>query len=280
VLRTRTALVASVLLAGACDVPKFQGPQIQNPPPAFYMNREVTQSRRMFPDRAVIFHEAWVEASWGNFSGIYINGHPGNLDKAAVEAALGKAISDTKGELVEFGPMESLEIDGRTAWGWSEVWRIDDGLVRYGVFRAAIPYDTVTYAVDFLTGDPGIRNRPDSMRTIVANFAVGRTRWNVPLLLVGAGVLLFLLNLWRVRAKERAARARHVPLVTIPKRGSARPGEKQAGAGAGPAAAEAKSPPAGSGPASPPRTGAPAAPPPSIADAIRKRVGEQGRGPA
>jgi len=281
VRHTRLALMASVLVAGACDMPKFQGPQIQNPPPAFYMNREVTQTRRMFPDHAVIFHEAWVEASWGNFSGIYINGHPGNLDKAAVEAALGKAITDAQGELVEFGPMESLEVDGRTAWGWSETWRMDDGLIRYGVFRAAIPYDTVTYAVDFLTGDPGIRNRPDSMRTVVASFAVGRTEWNVPLLLVGAGALLFLLNLWRVRVKERAARARHVPLVTIPKRTRAQP----AGAGQ----AQAMGPPADSGPASrpptgsppaQPRAGAPDAPPSSVADAIRKRVGDQGRGPA
>lgn len=275
-LRTRLALVASVLLLGACDVPKFQGPQIQNPPPAFYMNRDVTQARRMFPDHAVIFHEAWVETSWGNFSGIYINGHPGNLDKAAVEAALDKAKSDAAGERVEFGPLESLEIDGRTAWGWSEVWRLDDGIIRYGAFRAAVPYDTVTYAVDLLTGDPGIRNRPDSMRTVVAQFAVGRTRWNMPLLLIGGGALLLLLNLWRTKVRKRAARARHIPLVKIP---------KPATAGAAPGAARTEAPPAappfaggGAVPHRPP--GPPRAAPSSVADAIREKIGEDDPGPS
>jgi hypothetical protein len=215
-LRTRIALVASVLLAGACDVPRFKGPQVQNPPPAFYMKREVTQERRMFPASPVVFHEAWVEASWGNFSGIYINGHPGHLGKDEVEAAHRQAMVDARGERVEFGPLEALTVDGRTAWGWGETVRLEDGGLLYVIFRAAVPYDTVTYAVDFLTGDPGLKSRPDSLRTVVASFAVGRTRWNVPLLLLGAGVVLLLLNVARSRAADRAARARHVPLVKIP----------------------------------------------------------------
>lgn len=202
--RTRFALTASVLLAGGCDVPKFQGPQIQNPPPTFSMNRDAVQDRRMFPGRAVVFHEGWVEASWGNFSGIYINGHPGNLGKVEVEAAQRQALAATEGQRVEMGPLEALEVDGRTAWGWGETWRLDNNGLQYVVFRAAVPYDTVTYAVEFLTGDPGLKIRPDSLRTVVASFAIGRTTWNMPLILIGAGALLLLLNLARSRAKDRA----------------------------------------------------------------------------
>ncbi len=256
--RTSLALLASVCFAAGCDVPKFQGPQIQNPPPAFSMNRETTQERRMFPARAVVFHEAWVEASWGNFSGIYINGHPGNLGKGEVVAAQRQALADTEGQLVEIGPLEAIDVDGRTAWGWGETWRLENGGLQYVVFRAAVPYDTVTYAVEFLTGDPGLKIRPDSLRTVVASFAVGRTKRNVPLILVGAGALLLVLNLGRTRANERAARARHVPLAKIP--------PKPTGGAKGPGAA-------GTTPDAPP------AQPSSVADAIRRQVEDRNPGP-
>jgi len=268
VLRIRVALVASVVLATACQVPRFEGPQIQEPPPAFSMKRDVTQERRMFPARAVVFHEAWVEASWGNFSGIYINGHPGNLGRGEVEAAQRQAILETQGQRVEIGPLESLDVDGRTAWGWGETWRLENGGLQYVVFRAAVPYDTVTYAVDFLTGDPGLKLRPDSLRTVVASFAVGRIRWNVPLLLIAAGVLLFLLNLGRRRANERAARARHVPLVKI------RPKQTDEGT-RGTASTTGTMGATGADAPAPTAT-----PEMSVAEAIRKKVESRDRGPA
>jgi len=224
VRRCSLALVVSVLWLGACDVPNFQGPQIQVPPPAFSMNRETSQERRMFPDRPVVYHDAWVEASWGNFSGIYINGHSGVLGKSEVEAAQLQAIAAVEGTLVDIGPLEALNVDGRTAWGWGETWRLANGGLQYVVFRAAVPYDTVTYAVEFLTGDPGLKIRPDSLRTVVASFAVGRTRLNVPLLVISVGVALLLLNLARSRARERERRARSMPLVKVPKRTDADPG--------------------------------------------------------
>jgi hypothetical protein len=223
------------------------------------MNRDAVQERRMFPARAVVFHEAWVEASWGNFSGIYINGHPGTLGKAEVEAAMRQAMADAQGQRVEFGPMEPLQVDGRTAWGWGETWRLANGGLQYVVFRAAVPYDTVTYAVEFLTGDPGLKIRPDSLRTVVASFAIGRVEWNVPLLLIGGGLTLLLLNLARSRSSARAARARHVPLVKIPPKPRPGPGEGAApgapGVPANPAGASQGVSPPGGGAAPPPASG-------------------------
>jgi hypothetical protein len=208
-------LVVALPLAG-CNIPNFHGPQIQNPPPAFTLNREVVQERRMFPARAVVYHDAWVEASWGNFSGIYINGHPGVLGSAEVDGARRSAMEAATGKRVEFGEIESLTIDGRTAYGWGETWRLENGGLQYVVFRAAVPYDTISYAVDFITGDPGMKIRPDSLRTIVASFAIGKTTWNVPLIMVVAGVLLLLANTARSRRKARDARHRHIPLAKLP----------------------------------------------------------------
>ncbi len=258
------------LVAAACTLPNFEGPQIQDPPPAFTMKREAVEDRPMFPDRAVVFHEAWVEASWGNFSGIYINGHPGVLGSAEVEGARRAAMAAAEGQRVAFGEIESLQVDGRTALGWGETWRLENGGLQYVVFRAAIPYDTITYAVDFLTGEPGLKSRPDSLRTIVASFAVGKTTWNMPLIMVLAGVVLLVGNLARSRAKARADRHRHVPLVTIPKKEGAPPG--------GPAAATAAkaSSAAPSGPGTPGADkGSAPAPPISIAQQIARQIDQK-----
>ncbi len=149
----------------------------------------------MFPDREVAYHDAWVEASWGNFSGIYINGHPGVLGSGQVEA----------------------QVDGRTGWGWTEHWRMENGGLAYVAFRAAVPYDTITYAIDFLTGEPGLKARPDSLRAVVASFAVGETKPNLPLIaLLASGGLLFL-HVLRRRQRARVEAMRKMTLITMPR---------------------------------------------------------------
>jgi len=272
-----TALaLATLVFAAACEVPNFKGPQIQSPPPAFTMNREAVEELPMFPDRAIVHHDAWVEASWGNFSGIYINGHLGVLGRDEVDGARRQAIAAAAGKRVEFGELESLHVDERTAWGWGETWRLDNGGLQYVVFRAAIPYDTITYAVDFITGDPGLKIRPDSLRTIVASFAVGKTTWNVPLILIVAGVVLLGVSVLRSRRRARAERHRSIPLVTVPKKEAAKPGAPAAsppagtapiGASRAPAAPAQAGPPrgptpSGSTPGAPPRAPTPGSAPP------------------
>jgi hypothetical protein len=217
---SRGASSAAILLLAslaACEIPKFEGPQIQSPPPAFTLNASTHQDRRMFPDREVAYHDAWVEASWGNFSGIYINGHPGVLGSGQVEAARAAAISATASGLVEFGNLESIQVDGRTGWGWTEHWRMENGGLAYVAFRAAVPYDTITYAIDFLTGEPGLKARPDSLRAVVASFAVGETKPNLPLIaLLASGGLLFL-HVLRRRQRARVEAMRKMTLITMPR---------------------------------------------------------------
>lgn len=211
------AAILTLASLSACEMPKFAGPQIQNPPPAFTLNTATHWDRRMFPAREVLYHDAWVEASWGNFSGIYINGHPGALGSEDVDAARAAAIATTTDTLAEFGELETIVVDGRTAWGWTESWRLENGGLAYVVFRAAVPYDTITYAIDFLAGDPGLKIRPDSLRTIVASFAVGQTTANLPLLGVLAAISLILLHMLRARQRARAEATRRMTLITMPK---------------------------------------------------------------
>ena len=152
----------------ACEVPNFQGPQIQNPPVGFTMRPETDLEQGMMRDQEVIHHDAWVEADWGDFSGIYINGHPGALSRDDAERSRRDLMARNAGARIEYGETEELTIDGRTSWGWTEWWRLENGGLDYVVYRALIPYDTISYTVEFLTGDPGLKIRPDSLRIVVA----------------------------------------------------------------------------------------------------------------
>ena len=149
----------------------------------------------MFPDRPTIHFDAWIETEWGEFTGIYINGHAGTTTLDEVIAARTWAMENPPDHPMAYGDIETMEIDGRTAWAWMEMWR-DNGLheVRY---HAAVPYDSVTYTIDFMTGDPRFKPRPDSIRAIVASFAVGRIEWNWTLVALSTVLTALLLkSIW------------------------------------------------------------------------------------
>jgi len=209
-------LLSIPLMTGACEVPRFQGPQIQAPPTGFLRRPDVLQSvPRMFPERPNIHFDAWIEAQWGEFSGMYINAHEGTTTLDEVVAARAWSMENPPDHPMDYGNVEPVEIDGRAGWAWMEMWR-DNGLheVRY---HAAIPYDTVTYTVDFTTGDPKFKARPDSIRAIVASFAVGRTQWNWTLVtlatILGA---LVLKSGWSRLQRGPYDGSRHMTLAKIP----------------------------------------------------------------
>ena len=233
----RTALLATLVPVSACTIPRFEGPQIQNPPAGFLMQNESYLQRRMFPDLEVDFHTAWVHTDLSGVSVIYVNRHPHRLTlddilsaRAGVEAAT--ADPDTR-----FGPVDALTIDGREAWGWEE--RVQSerrGLVDVA-YRAVIPYDSATYAIEFVSGEPSFKAAsPDTLRTIVSSFAIGRTTWNFPLIAMISGALLLLVSVQRSRSQERRTRHRSINLVKFKKE----EGEGEARSEGGPPAPAAR----------------------------------------
>jgi hypothetical protein len=227
-------------------VPNFEGPQIQEPPQGFLLAPDSYQQRRLFPEREVVFHAAWVE-SIDDFSTIYIDGHPGVLgfdDAVAAREAARLAAIDPD---VRFGEVEPLQVDGRDAWGWSE--RVETptrGLV-WVAYRAVVPYDTVSYAIEFYSGEPAIkREAPDTLKAVIATFGIGETTYNLPLIALLAGLALFAAAFVRSKQQARAARLRSINLVKVEKKKA--PDAAQPGDAAGPAA----SPASGSAPAAAP----------------------------
>jgi hypothetical protein len=229
--RSPLLLAALVLIVG-CEVPQFRGPQVQSPPGGFIKKSDVSQfGPRTFPERATVHFDAWIETEFGKFTGIYINGHDGSTTLEEVVAARTWSMENPPDHPMDYGDIETVEIDGRTAWAWMEIWR-DNGLheVRY---HATVPYDTVTYTIDFTTGDPTYKARPDSIRAIVASFAIGRIEWNWPLLTISIILTALLLNsVWSKIKRRPYDNMRHMTLVQLPVEDS----EAQDGADAQPEA--------------------------------------------
>ena len=257
--RVRWGLVIALTMGGSCTVPQFKGPELQEPPDGFFMQPESYSERRMFPELEVVHHNAWVNTAWGEFSTIYINGHPGKLFRGDVETALEVAKDAATGP-VTFGGVEELTIDDQPAWGWAERLETRETGLEWIGYHVAIQYDTVTYTVELFSGDPSLKRQPDTLRAVAATFAVGETEWNLPLIAVLVGVALLAFKFVRNGAEERDDRMRRVTLVTIKKEedekegeGADRPDGRTAGAAAAPAASttqeEAVPAPSKAGPA-------------------------------
>ncbi|MDX1646192.1 MAG: hypothetical protein R3304_03515 [Longimicrobiales bacterium] len=204
--RRPTPLLVALTLASACDVPRFEGPQIQDPPTGFTLQPERALPPRTFPERDVLFHTAWGHTGLSGSSVIHVDGHPGAMSRGEVMEAREDAIATAEDPDAVFDPVEALRIDGREAWGWYE--RVESprrGLVEVA-YRAVVPYDTLTYAIEVRSGEPTLKGAaPDTLRSVVSTFGVGRTTYNVPVILVALGAVLFVVGALRTRA--RAARS-------------------------------------------------------------------------
>lgn len=253
--RARCPLLAGpvllLLAVAGCELPRFQGPQIQNPPRGFLLQSDAYQQRRMFPEREVRQHIAWIAAGSGPYSGIYINAHPGAIGLDEVAAAQDSAKLLPEAREVTFSEVEPLTIDGRTAWGWAERLETPERGLDWVAYRTVVSYDTVSYAIEYYSGDPGTkRAAPDTLRTVLSSFAVGRTQWNVPLIVLLGGLSLLGVSAARKRRADKAARLRSITLASIEKE------EPEAAVDL----SDLETEPAPPRPVAPPRVGPPAPP--------------------
>lgn len=216
--KTLTALCTAVLATSACEMPRFEGPQVQAPPAGFFIQDGTSASHSLLPHMRPSFHTAWVHTDLSGVSTIFIDGYSGKATIDDAMAAVEIMRAEARDPDTHFGGIEALTIDGRPAWGWSErVESVQRGLVEVS-YRAMIPYDTITYTVEFTSGEPSIKlAAPDTLRATVASFAVGKTTWNFPMIAVALGVFLLLGNFWRGRGRARSAQLRTITLVQVPR---------------------------------------------------------------
>jgi hypothetical protein len=238
--RVGTFLLLAAL--GACDVPNFDGPQLQEPPQGFLLQPDPTTARSVFTELPVVYHDRWVQ-SQPPFSTITINGHAGTLTLEDVMAAQDARRAGEDDPDMVFGAIEPLSIDGREAWAWEEHVASPTRGVPWVAYRAMVPYDEVSYAIEIESEDPLLKaGAPASLQAIVTTFAVGKTVYNWPLIVIAVGLLLFALHTMRQRSRAKAARLRSINLVKVEKKEGPEEAEEEED-GAAPVGAGAPSAP-------------------------------------
>lgn len=227
------ALLAAVSALTACDMPDYEGPQLQEPPQGFRLQPTARPGRSMFQHLPEVYRDAWVQ-SIPPHSTITITGYAGALTLEDAMAAQDSGRLYAEDPEIVFGGLEPLDIDGREAWGWEERIETPTRGIPWVAYRAMVPYDTVTYAIEFSTEDPTYKSTaPASTRAMVSTFAVGETVYNWPLIILGAGLLLFAVHMLRQRSQAKAARLQSINLVQVEKKEEAaeEPGELAAAVG-------------------------------------------------
>jgi len=174
-MRAVLVLAASVVLSGvvSCDTStqRRAGPQIPDPPPGFAYDPNAYAARLVFPERTKLSQRAYGTITEPH-NGITITEYAGPASRSDAQGA--KDVLAERFPKAEYGPLQSLEIDGREAWGWLETSRYN-GRVGSLEFKAVVPYEDVTYTVEFHTSQPS-RMNADYLQSIVETFIVKKER--------------------------------------------------------------------------------------------------------
>jgi len=204
-IATHLALLAGLALFLSCDttLEKREGPMIPSPPAGFAYDPNATAARLVYPDRAKLSQRAY--ATMGEpYSSIYITEFAGTSAREDAEAAR-RDLAKRYPAGTEYGALETLTIDGRAAWGWLETSTYQNRISSYE-FKAIVPYDEITYSVEFDSNQPG-RMGPDYLREVVGTFKVNRKgRFNPVQIIVLAGILVAGWFAWKHLERARFQR--------------------------------------------------------------------------
>ncbi len=191
------------LLAIGCSKPRFEGPQVQEPPYGFRFDANAYQARNVFPEREQLGQVAWFTTRGDDeHSSIFITTYAGPSDRAQVQGAR-DAQEQRYGGNMRYGVLEPIEIDERPAWGWLET-QYYRGELASLEYKAVLSYDTVTYAIEFFSNQSEWMDG-NRLREVVATFAVGTTKVNYLAIVVGAVIAVIGVWVYRRLGAQRAA---------------------------------------------------------------------------
>lgn len=155
----------------ACSGPRFEGPQVQEPPVNFVFDANASQGRNVYPDRRQRAQVAWWHSMGErDHSSVFITTYDGPSTQADVAAARNRQ-AEQYGHYIRYGDLETLWIDDHGAWGWLET-QIVEGDTASLEYKAVVTYDSVSYAVEFFSSEPEWMD-PTRLREVVSSFAVG-----------------------------------------------------------------------------------------------------------
>jgi len=199
-----TALTLMAIGLAGCSQPAVRGYQLQVVPEGFLYSANVTQGVNVFPDREILSQGMWLGdiQAFEPQSEIYVTRYVGNATLEQSQASRNvQATRYGNPASIDYGPVVPVTIDGQAAFAWMETRFDENDAVRSMKYTAAIPYDTVTYTVEFSTS-VARRLHPDSLTRVVHSWGFGET-----------------VVLWGVIAKVGAVLAALVGLLVYKARG-------------------------------------------------------------
>ena len=159
----------------ACGERSIPGYQVQGVPEGFLYSANVDKEPDVFPDREILSQGAWLGdiRTFEPQSEIFVTRYRGSVSiehaRAARDAQAGRYGNP---ESIDYGAVETVLIDDRTAFSWLETRYDEYGAVRSMDYKAVISYDTVTYALEFSTSE-STRLHADSLTRVLHSWGEG-----------------------------------------------------------------------------------------------------------
>ena len=205
-IRIPQVIALLALAAGAaagCARPTIPGLQVRAVPAGFLFTANTDAGRNAFPDRELLSRGVWYGdiESFQPQSELFVSRYAGTISieeaRAAREAQAGLYGHPAS---IDYGTVAPVTIDGRQAYAWLETRYDERQAVRSLAYSVVIPYDSVSYALEFSTSAAN-RLVPDSLTRVVGSWGPGKTEvlWGVIAAVAAAvvGIALFLAYLMR-----------------------------------------------------------------------------------
>ena len=156
-----------LLVAAGCTQPTIEGGQILKPPPGFAYDPNCSAAGLVYGHDELVGQRCWFTRQEPHCA-ITVSEFKGGCNGADVQAAREAYVA--KNKYLEFGPLETLHIDGQPAWGWLETQK-SNGAVYSLKYSAVVCYRASRYLVDYFAADPKFRDEA-GQRKMVASFRV------------------------------------------------------------------------------------------------------------
>jgi len=171
------ALALALLGVAACLRPSVPGYQVRGVPEGFLFNANANTGVNILPDRDILSRGVWMGdlETFEPQSQIYVTRYAGTATieeaRTARDVQAGRYGNPAS---IEYAEVETVTIDERPAFTWMEIRYDEHEAIRSLEYKAVIPYDTVSYSVEFNTSAPH-RLHPDSLTRVVHSWGRGET---------------------------------------------------------------------------------------------------------
>jgi hypothetical protein len=165
-------LIAVLITVPACGPTYREGPNVAGVPEGFRYDANMTSGRPVLPNRTQIGQSGWITPFAEEHSSIMFTQYSGAADEAEVRAVLDAYARRYTHQ--KYGAVEAVTIDKRPAWGWYSEQHLKGKLASLE-YTAVIPYDDVTWAVEFYASHPRHRD-PELLKKLVTSFHYHRKR--------------------------------------------------------------------------------------------------------